>query len=66
MVKTRKITKILVDKSKIEKLMDKFHCGRASVYNALAYRTNSEMSEKIRNEAINRYGGIENRFSLPT
>ena len=65
MVKTRKMTRIFVDKSKIEKLMTKFDCGRATVYNALSYRTNSDMAEKIRNEALNRYGGVPNRISLP-
>ena len=65
MIKTRKKEKILVEKSKIEKLMKFFGCGRATVYNALAYSTNSEMAQKIRHRALNHYGGVVNKFTIP-
>ena len=57
MVKIAKIQKILIDEDKIPKLIKDFGCSRASVYNAIAFRTNSKLSEKIRNQACNRYGG---------
>lgn len=65
MIKTRKIEKIIVDKSKICKLMDSFDCGMATVYNALAFKSNSETAQKIRDKAINQYGGIKNVFKIP-
>lgn len=51
--------KILVRKSKIMKIAETVGCAQAAVYNAIAFRTNSEMAVKIRNVAVNRYGGIK-------
>lgn len=65
MNKTRKIEKILVAKPKIDKLMEYFHCGRATVYNALAYKSDSELCKKIRHKALNQYGGEVNKFKIP-
>ncbi len=42
MNKVVKIEKILIDKDKIPKIMKIFGCGKATVYNALAYRSNSQ------------------------
>lgn len=56
----------MIDKSKVDILMSRFECGRATVYNALAYKTNSELAENIRQEALNRYGGVQNNFRLPS
>lgn len=57
MVKIAKIQKILVDDDKIPKLIRDFGCSRATVYNAIAFRTNSKQAELIRDQACNRYGG---------
>ena len=51
-----KIEKILIDKDKIPKIMKIFGCGKATVYNALAYRSNSQQAQDIRSCALNRYG----------
>lgn len=57
MVKIAKLQKILIDEDKIPKLVRDFGCSRTSVYNAIAFRTNSKLSEKIRSQACDRYGG---------
>lgn len=56
MKKLVKIEKILIDKDKIPKIMKIFGCGKATVYNALAYRSNSQQAQDIRSCALNRYG----------
>lgn len=57
MVKIAKIQKILIDEDKIPKLMKDCKCCRATVYNAIAFKTNSPKAQYIRNQACNRYGG---------
>ena len=51
--------KILIRKSKISLIAKTIGCATAAVYNALAYRANSDLSKKIRETAINRFGGIK-------
>ena len=51
--------KIKVSKQTLEELAARWGCTKTKVYNALAYRSNSESSEKIRQEALNNYGGKE-------
>lgn len=57
MVKIAKKKKILVGDEKIPLLMKHCECSKASVYNALAYVTNSLLAEKIRSAALELYGG---------
>lgn len=56
MNKVVKIEKILIDKDKIPKIMKIFGCGKSTVYNALAYRSNSQQAQDIRSCALIRYG----------
>lgn len=59
MIKTRKIKRIFVkNPQNIKKMMSEFHCSKATIYNALSYKTNSVQSEEIRNAALNKYCGI--------
>lgn len=58
MTRLIKKERILIDPSKIDKIMDSVGCHKAAVYNALAYRSNSKLAEDIRDMAINRYGGV--------
>ena len=44
--------KIFLNTQKTQELIKKFGCSRATVYNALAYSTNSQQAENIRLEAI--------------
>jgi hypothetical protein len=34
-------------------------CSRAAVYNALAYKSHSDMAKEIRKNAIEKFGGVE-------
>lgn len=58
MNKIVKKERILVDRTKISKIMTKAKCSQAAVYNALSYRTNSELAAKVRNIALEQFGGI--------
>ena len=49
--------KILIRKSKIGKIAKSVSCN-AAVYNAITFRTNSDLAVDIRNVACNKYGGI--------
>lgn len=62
MKKVVKIEKILIDKDKIPKIMKIFGCGKATVYNALAYRSNSQQAQDIRSFALNRYGAEKHKM----
>lgn len=64
MVKIAKIQKILIDEDKIPKLMRDFGCCKSTVYNAIMFRTNSQKAKDIRNQACNRYGGIETKVPV--
>lgn len=38
-----------------------FGCGQTTVYNALAYRSNSQQAQDIRSCALNRYGAEKHK-----
>lgn len=59
MNKIAKKERILVERSKISKIMSVMGCGQAAVYNALAFRSNSKQAGEIRNLALNRFGGVK-------
>lgn len=50
--------KILVRSSKIDAIAKTAGCNVAMVYNALAYRTNTELARNIRAITKNLYGGL--------
>lgn len=56
--------KILVDKDKIPQIAEHFGCSRVCVYNALAFKSNSDLSSDIRNTTLNRYGGVRVRMPM--
>lgn len=58
MNKTIKKTRILVERDKIQKIMNVVGCGQSAVYDALAYRTNSKKAGEIRELALSRFGGV--------
>lgn len=51
--------KIKVSRASLDTLASMFGCTVNKVYNALAYRSNSESAELIRQEALQNYGGKE-------
>jgi hypothetical protein len=56
MAKRKKI--IQIPQGKAEMLASDMGCSRTSVYNALAYRSESENAKEIRRKAVSLYGGI--------
>ncbi len=57
MVRKKKI--IQVPTKNVELIAKAMQVGRVAVYNALAFRSDSENAQQIRKVAIEAYGGIE-------
>ena len=57
MVKRKKV--IVVPHGAVEKMCRAFRCRRTAVYDALGYKTNSELAELIRQNAVSQYGGVQ-------
>lgn len=47
-----------------EELKKKYRCSQTTLYNALAYRTMNERAEKIRQDALKNYGGVEGKKAV--
>lgn len=58
MAKTTRKKFIAIRADKIRVMMDVYGVTRQTVYNALGFRTDSEIAEKIRKDAIECYGGV--------
>ena len=56
-VKKIKIIKVSLEGRKM--LAERYGCRRETIYNALAFRSQSKQAEEIRNDALNEFGGIE-------
>ena len=56
-IKRIKIIKVSPEGRK--KLAAKYGCRRETIYNALAFRSQSRQAEAIRQDALNEFGGIE-------
>lgn len=57
MAKLVRKKRIIVPVDKISVLMARFDCKRVAVYNALSYRSQSDMAKNIRKMALNEFGG---------
>ena len=57
--KIRKKKIIQIPPKNVETLARTMKVGRVTVYNALAYRSDSENAKLIRQKAVSEYGGIE-------
>ena len=57
MAKLTRKKKIIVPRAKISALMSRFDCGQCMVYNALGYRSQSDMAKKVRKMAMDEVGG---------
>lgn len=57
MVQRKKI--IQVPPGSVEKMCKAFRCRRTAVYDALAFKTNSELANIIRQNALSTYGGVQ-------
>jgi len=50
---------IQVPVQNIQKMMTHFNVAQCTVYNALHYRSYSELAIRIREEAVKNYGGVK-------
>lgn len=57
MVKFVRKKKIIVPPDKVSVIAARFGCKRVAVYNALAFRSGSEVAERIRTAAMSDFGG---------
>lgn len=57
MIQTKRFDKILVAEPKINKIAQEIGCCRSCVYNAISYRSNSKLANRIRTLAIEKYDG---------
>lgn len=58
-MQVKKLKIIKVSKEGRMKLIERYGCRRETIYNALAYRTNGERPERIRQDALNEFGGVK-------
>lgn len=53
-------TKIIqIPPKNVQKMAEAFNCSKTFIWNALAYRSNSELAFKVRDDAVKFYGGEE-------
>lgn len=58
-MQVKKLKIIKVSKEGRMKLIERYGCRRETIYAALAYRTNGERPERIRQDALNEFGGVK-------
>lgn len=58
-MQVKKIKIIKVSPEGRKKLAERYGCCRETIFNALAFRSQSKQSEDIRQAALNEYGGVE-------
>ena len=56
---------ISVPRGHVDKIAKAMRCTPSAVYNALAYRSESELANSIRQQALLFYGGVENFKYVP-
>ena len=56
-VKKIKIIKVSLEGRK--KLAERYGCRMETIYNALAFRSQSKQAEEIRQDALNEFGGVK-------
>lgn len=64
MTRALKLNKILIPVDCAKKLQQDYGVGKATVYRALKYGSNSDVAKAIRRDAIEKYGGIDTK--VPT
>lgn len=64
MTKTLKLQKILCRVDVVRQLQKDYNVSKVCVYNALAYKSNSDCAKAIRRDALEKYGAVE--VKMPT
>ena len=44
-----------------KELMEKYGCSQVTLYEALRYHTHNERADAIRKDAVENFGGVENK-----
>ncbi len=60
----KKVKKIKVTPENLRKLAKAFGASESGIFNALAYRSNSERAIMIRRQAVENYDGVEVRETI--
>lgn len=58
-MQVKKIKIIRVSPEGRKKLAERYGCRKQTIYNALGFRSCSRQAERIRQDALNEFGGIE-------
>lgn len=58
-MQVKKIKIIKVSPEGRKKLAERYGCCRETIFNALAFRSQSKQSEDIRQAALNEFGGVK-------
>lgn len=58
-MQAKKIKIIKVSLEGQKKLAERYGCRRETIYNALAFRSQSKQAEEIRQDALNEFGGVK-------
>ena len=58
-MQAKKIKIIKVPLKRRKKLAERYGCCRETIFNALAFRSQSKQSEDIRQDALNDFGGVK-------
>ena len=58
-MQVKKIKIIKVSPEGRKKLVERYGCRKQTIYNALGFRSQSKQAERIRQDALNEFGGIE-------
>lgn len=60
-MQTKRIKIITVSPKSRKELMEKYGCSQVTLYEALRYHTHNERADAIRKDAVENFGGVENR-----
>lgn len=60
-MQAKKIKVISVSPQSRKEMMEKYHCSQVTLYQALRYVTQTKRAEAIRQDALDNFGGVENR-----
>lgn len=64
MTRTVRKRKVLIHPKDVRGLSEQFGVTKRCIYNAISYKTTSELSDRIREAAIKQYGGISTYYKV--
>lgn len=64
MARTVRKRKVLIRSKDVQELSEQFDVTKRCIYNAISYKTTSELSDRIREAAIEQYGGVSTYYKV--